>query len=295
MVDSRGKAAVMQWEEGEESGNVEDRRGLGPITRVGGLGVGGVVLALIGYFVFGVSPQSTLNAVEGAGPAGPPQQMGVHGAPSDREGRFVDVIATSVDQVWTQIFREQGQTYEPPAAEVLYTEATPTGCGLGRSVMGPFYCPQDHKVYLDLSFWQELDTRFGASGEAARAYVIAHEMGHHVQNLLGQADEARQLGAQGAASGSVRLELQADCYAGVWAAHVSEVSGGKVSLAPKDIEDGLRAAAAVGDDTLQRETTGQVVPDSFTHGTSAQRMRWFRAGVASGDPDACDTFRAARL
>lgn len=285
----------MKWEEGDESGNVEDRRGFGPVASIGGLGVGGVVLALIGYFVFGVSPQATLKAVNGASPAGQEQPTGVRGSPTDQEGRFVDVIATSVDQVWTQIFRQNGQTYRPPAAEVLYTQSTETGCGLGQSAMGPFYCPQDRKVYLDLAFWQELDERFGASGEAARAYVIAHEMGHHVQNLLGQADEARQLGARGAASGSVRLELQADCYAGVWAAHASEVSGGKVALDPKDIEDGLRAAAAVGDDTLQEETTGRVAPDSFTHGTSAQRMRWFRAGVTSGDPSACDTFRATKL
>lgn len=287
----------MQWDEGDESGNVEDRRGLGPVAGVGGLGVGGVVLALIGYFVFGISPSSTLQAVGGAGPdaAYQQQQPGVRGAPTDREGRFVDVVATSVDEVWSQIFRQEGKTYRPPAAEVLYDRSTVTGCGLGQSAMGPFYCPQDHKIYLDLSFWRELDQRFGASGEAARAYVIAHEMGHHVQSLLGEDREARRLGAQGPASGSVRLELQADCYAGVWAAHVGEVTGGKVSLDPKDIEDGLRAAAAVGDDTLQRETTGEVMPDSFTHGTSAQRTRWFRAGVDSGDPAACDTFSAARL
>jgi predicted metalloprotease len=285
----------MQWEEGDESGNIEDRRGFGPVAGIGGLGVGGVVLALIGYFVFGVSPQSTLNAVDGAGPPEPARQVGAPGSPADREGRFVDVITTSVDEVWAPIFRQNGQTYRRPAPTVLYTQATETGCGLGQSAMGPFYCPQDHRVYLDLAFWQELDARFGASGEAARAYVIAHEMGHHVQSLLGEDREARQLGARGASSGSVRLELQADCYAGVWAAHVSEVTGGKVSLDPKDIEDGLRAAAAVGDDTLQKQTQGQVVPDSFTHGTSAQRMRWFRSGVTTGDPSACDTFKAAKL
>jgi len=285
----------MQWEEGEESGNIEDRRGLGPVAGIGGLGVGGVVLALIGYFVFGVSPQSTLNAVEGAGPPTQEQQVGARGSPADQEGRFVDVITTSVDQVWSQLFQQNGQTYRRPAPTVLYTEATETGCGLGQSAMGPFYCPQDHRVYLDLDFWRELDTRFGASGEAARAYVIAHEMGHHVQSLLGEDTEAKRLGAHGATSGSVRLELQADCYAGVWAAHVSQVTGGKVSLDPKDIEDGLRAAAAVGDDTLQKQSQGQVVPDSFTHGTSAQRMRWFRAGVRTGDPAACDTFKAASL
>ncbi len=178
---------------------------------------------------------------------------------------------------------------------VLYDQATGTGCGLGQSAMGPFYCPQDQKVYLDLSFWNELESKFGAQGEAARAYVIAHEIGHHVQNLLGTSDEARRMGAKGAESGSVRLELQADCYAGVWVAHVPEVSGGQVQLDPKDVEDGLRAAAAVGDDTLQRQATGRVAPDSFTHGSSEQRMRWFRTGVTTGDPAACDTFRAARL
>jgi predicted metalloprotease len=161
--------------------------------------------------------------------------------------------------------------------------------------MGPFYCPNDRKVYLDLSFWQELQDRFGASGDAARAYVIAHEMGHHVQNLLGATEEAERLGARGASSGSVRLELQADCYAGVWAAHAAQVSGGRVSLNPDDIQDGLRAAAAVGDDTLQRETQGRVVPDSFTHGTSAQRTRWFQRGASTGDPAACDTFDASQL
>jgi predicted metalloprotease len=286
----------MRWLGGDESGNIEDRRGLGPVgLGVGGLGAGGLVLALIGYFVFGISPSTTLSALDGAGSGPPSQQAGVRGAPSDEGGRFVDVIATSVDQVWAQVFRQNGRTYTPPAAEVLYDQSTGTGCGLGQSAMGPFYCPRDHKVYLDLAFWQELETRFGAQGEAARAYVIAHEMGHHVQNLLGQMDRAERMGARGASSGSVRLELQADCYAGVWAAHVSEVTNGRVALDPKDIEDGLRAAAAVGDDALKGQTTGRVAPDSFTHGTSEQRMRWFRTGATTGDPAACDTFRATRL
>ncbi|MBW8811921.1 MAG: neutral zinc metallopeptidase [Caulobacterales bacterium] len=283
----------MEWQDGRESGDIEDRRGMGPVG-VGGIGVGGVVLALIGYFVFGVSPQTTLRAVDQGGPAYE-QPAGVRGRVSDEAGRFVDVISTNVDDVWTQIFRQRGQTFRPPAAVVLYDQATGTGCGLGQSAMGPFYCPQDQKVYLDLSFWQELEGRFGAGGEAARAYVIAHEMGHHVQTLTGTSDQAQRLGAHGATSGSVRLELQADCYAGVWAAHAAEVSGGKVSLDPKDIEDGLRAAAAVGDDTLQQKAQGRVMPDSFTHGTSAQRMRWFQRGEKSGDPDACDTFGAAGL
>jgi predicted metalloprotease len=283
----------MRWGGGRESGNIEDRRGLGPVG-VGGLGIGGVVLALVGYFVFGIDPSTTMSVVEGAQPQAE-QQSGFRGQPKDEAGRFVDVVSTSVDDVWTAIFKQEGQTYLPPAAVVLYDQATGTGCGMGQSAMGPFYCPQDQKVYLDLAFWQELETKFGAQGEAARAYVIAHEIGHHVQNLLGASDQARRMGARGAESGSVRLELQADCYAGVWVAHAPEVSGGQVQLDPKDVEDGLRAAAAVGDDTLQRQSTGHVAPDSFTHGSSEQRMRWFRTGVSTGHPAACDTFRAARL
>ncbi|MDB5424694.1 MAG: hypothetical protein JWQ29_2110 [Phenylobacterium sp.] len=283
----------MRWMGGRESGNIEDRRGLGPVG-VGGLGAGGVVLALIGYFVFGIDPSTTLGVVNGVQPQAA-QQDGFRGQPKDEAGRFVDVISTSVDDVWTAIFRQQGQAYRPPTAVVLYDQATGTGCGLGQTAMGPFYCAQDQKVYLDLAFWQELETRFGAQGEAARAYVIAHEIGHHVQTLLGTSDQARRRGARGAASGSVRLELQADCYAGVWAAHAPAVSGGQVALDPKDIEDGLRAAAAVGDDTLQKQATGRVAPDSFTHGSSEQRMRWFRTGVTTGDPAACDTFAAERL
>jgi predicted metalloprotease len=282
----------MRWQGGREGGDVEDRRGLGPVG-VGGLGAGGVVLALIGYFVFGIDPTTTLRAVDQVAPA-EQQQQGVQGAPKDEAGRFVNVISTSVDDVWTQIFKDEGRRYEPPTV-VLYDQATPTACGGGEAAMGPFYCPNDRKVYLDLSFWDELQNRFGAKGEAARAYVIAHEIGHHVQNLTGETGKADRLGARGAKSGSVRLELQADCYAGVWAAHAAEVSGGQVALDPADIGDGLRAASAVGDDTLQKETQGRVAPDTFTHGTSEQRMRWFRAGVQSGDPGSCDTFSAARL
>ncbi|MBI1200484.1 MAG: flagellar biosynthesis protein FlgM [Phenylobacterium sp.] len=283
----------MRWQGGRSGGGIEDRRGMGAVG-VGGLGAGGVILALIGYFVFGIDPSDTLNAVNSAGPPAA-QQEGVRGTPQDEAGRFVDVVSTNVDDVWRVIFRQSGRTYEPPAAVVLYDERTGTGCGLGQSAMGPFYCPADHKVYLDLAFWQELEGRYGAGGEAARAYVIAHEIGHHVQNLTGASDRARRLGARGAESGSVRLELQADCYAGVWAAHAAEVSNGQVALDPKDIEDGLRAASAVGDDTLQRQAQGRVMPDAFTHGTSAQRMRWFRKGADSGDPAACDTFAADRL
>jgi predicted metalloprotease len=284
----------MRWEGGRQSGDIEDRRGLGPVG-VGGVGVGGVVLALIGYFVFGINPSTTLNAVGGAGAPAQQQQEVAQGRVSDRQGQFVDVISTNVSDVWTPIFREENRTYRPPAAVVLYSQSTGTGCGLGQSAMGPFYCPNDQRVYLDLAFWQELEGRFGAGGDAAKAYVIAHEMGHHVQHLLGTDETAQRLGARGAQSGSVRLELQADCYAGVWAAHASQVSAGQVELQPSDIEDGLRAAAAVGDDTLQKQATGRVAPDSFTHGSSAQRMRWFRAGAQSGDPASCDTFDTDQL
>ncbi len=280
----------MRWSGGRQGGDIEDRRGMGG-GAVGGIGAGGVILALIGYFVFGIDPQTTLETV---GQGAPQQQAGAQGAPQDEAGRFVDVIATSVDDVWMQIFRQQGERYTPPKV-VLYDQATPTGCGSGQAAMGPFYCPQDQQVYLDLSFWQELSGRFGADGEAARAYVIAHEIGHHVQNLTGQNRTAERMGARGENSGSVRLELQADCYAGVWAAHAEEVSAGQVALNPKDVEDGLRAASAVGDDTLQRQTQGRVVPDAFTHGSSEQRMRWFRVGVETGDPRRCDTFRAPSL
>jgi predicted metalloprotease len=285
----------MRWLGGDQEGNIEDRRGLGPVG-VGGLGAGGVVLALIGYFVFGISPSTTMDAVNGVqAQQGYDQQDGFRGQPKDQAGQFVDVISTNVDEVWRGLFRQNGQTYTQPAAIVLYDQSTGTGCGLGQGAMGPFYCSQDRKIYLDLAFWEELQTRFGAGGEAARAYVIAHEIGHHVQNLLGATDQARRLGTRGASSGSVRLELQADCYAGVWAAHAAEVSGGKVALDPTDIEDGLRAAAAVGDDALQKAATGRVAPDSFTHGASAQRMRWFRVGETSGDPAQCDTFGTDRL
>jgi len=279
----------MRWQGGEGGGNIEDRRGMGSVG-VGGLGVGGVVLALVGYFFFGIDPSTTMGVVNGVSPQAQ-QQEGVRGTPADEAGRFVDVVSHNVDQVWSR----QMRGYRPPDGIVLYDQATGTGCGTGQSAMGPFYCPADRKVYLDLSFWQELETKFGAGGEAARAYVIAHEIGHHVQNLTGASEQAQRMGAKGAESGSVRLELQADCYAGVWAAHAAEVSGGQVSLNPSDIEDGLRAAAAVGDDTLQKKAQGRVMPDAFTHGSSEQRMRWFRKGSQTGDPEACDTFGAGRL
>ncbi|KQY92469.1 flagellar biosynthesis protein FlgM [Caulobacter sp. Root1455] len=282
----------MEWGGGRREGNIEDRRGMGPVGLAGG-GIGAVVLAVIGYFVFGVPPEATMNAVNGAGQ--PAVQEGVRGQVSDREGQFIDVIETSNTDVWGPLLAKHDVNYRPPAAVVLYTQATSTGCGTGQSAMGPFYCPADNKVYLDTSFWTELETRFGAKGEFARAYVISHEIGHHIQSLTGASDEARRLGARGAQSGSVRLELQADCYAGVWARHAPEASGGGIQISRADIEDGLGAASAVGDDAIQEQAQGRVMPDSFTHGTSAQRMRWFGKGYDAGDPGACDTFAATTL
>ncbi len=281
----------MDWEGGRRGGNIDDRRGMGVGGLIGGGGIGAVVLAAVGYFVFGIDPRTTLSAVEAVQGGQAQQQEGARGTPADQAAQFVDVIGTSTDDVWKQLL----PNYAQPRAIVVYDQATGTGCGLGQSAMGPFYCPQDQRVYLDLSFWNELESRFGAKGEFARAYVIAHEVGHHVQNLTGSLRNAQGRNAVGDGGGQVRVELQADCYAGVWAAHAGQVSSGAITINPADIEDGLGAAAAVGDDAIQQKTQGRVAPDSFTHGTSAQRMRWFKVGYDSGDPSRCDTFEAARL
>lgn len=282
----------MRWRGGERSGNIDDRRGMGPVGAVGGLGIGGIVLALVAIFVFRMDPAEVLGIAQQAAPVAE-QSAGRTGSPEDEAGAFVDVVETSTTQVWTELFAKAGEQYEPAADMVLYDQATGTACGTGQSAMGPFYCPNDRKVYLDLTFWDELESRFGARGEFARAYVIAHEIGHHVQNLTGVLGGGRH--SAGASGGQVRVELQADCYAGVWAAHAARLSGGRVALDPGDLEDGLGAAAAVGDDTIQRRTQGRVVPDAFTHGSAEQRMRWFRKGYETGDPGQCDTFKARRL
>lgn len=284
----------MRWRDGDRAGNIEDRRGLGPVGTVGGLGLGGAVLVLIGVLVFGADPGEMLGLV-GSGAGGEARVEGVRGSPSDEAAAFVDVIETSTTEVWRRQFARAGERYEPTAAVVLYDEMTPTGCGTGQAAMGPFYCPFDRKIYLDLTFWNELESRFGAGGDFARAYVIAHEIGHHVQNLTGAMDAARRLGAKGADSGGVRLELQADCYAGVWASRVEKATLGKVTMDKGDIEEGMAAASAVGDDTLQRRAGGRVVPDAFTHGTAEQRGRWFATGYTTGDPAKCDTLKAETL
>jgi predicted metalloprotease len=261
----------------------------------GGVGIVGIAAVLIGVFVFGVDPAQMMSIVGGSGGAPATQQAGVEGTPQDEAGQFVDVVVTSTNDVWSAIFAASGKTYQPPESTVLYEQATGTGCGTGQAAMGPFYCPADRKIYLDLSFWSELESRFGAKGEFARAYVIAHEVGHNVQNQLGAMEQSGRAGAKGAESGSVRLELQADCYAGVWAARASATSGGKLAFTGQDIADGLTAASSVGDDTIQKRTQGQVVPDAFTHGSAEQRMRWFKQGYEAGDPVACDTFRSRTL
>ena len=281
----------MRWQGGRRGGNIEDRRGMGGVGLAGG-GVGALVLAAIGYFVFGIDPSTTQQITSQLGGVGAAQQ-GERGSPEDQAGLFVDVIGSNVDDVWSQKL----QGYQPPTV-VLYEQGTSTGCGFGQSAMGPFYCPTDQKVYLDLSFWRQMETQLGASGaDFARAYVIAHEYGHHVQTLTGasqQVQRAQQAAGSEAEANrySVALELQADCYAGVWAANAAAVSNGEVALTAGDLEEGLRTASAIGDDTLQRRQGGRVVPEGFTHGSSAQRQEWLRRGYQSGDPAACDTFAA---
>jgi predicted metalloprotease len=279
----------VQWEDGRSGGGVEDRRGMGGGVIAGG-GLGTLAIALIGYFVFGIDPGTTTQVMQQVEQAGP-QQAGKTGTPEDKAGRFVDVISANINDVWSA--RMQG--YAPPRV-VLYEQGTRTGCGFGQSAMGPFYCSNDATVYLDLGFWREMETRLGGSGaEFARAYVIAHEFGHHVQKLTGVSDKVQR--AQQRAGGdaeanrySVALELQADCFAGVWAANAAAASNGKVSLDPGDLEQGLRTANAIGDDTLQRKTSGRLSPERFTHGTSAQRVQWLKRGFEARDSAQCNTF-----
>ncbi|BBF94445.1 KPN_02809 family neutral zinc metallopeptidase [Blastochloris tepida] len=305
----------MRWEDYRRSDNVEDRRGDGgdygqggpggfggfPGGR-GGLGIGGLIVVGLIAWATGINPALLIGGLEMLQGGGAPQyQQQQHrpppastSQPTDRQGQFVSVVLAQTEDVWKEIFREKSRAYPPPRL-VLYTRATQSACGLGQSAMGPFYCPSDRKVYLDLSFFNDLDRRFGAPGEFAAAYVIAHEVGHHVQNVLGvlpRVQQAKQGVSQSDANAlSVRVELQADCYAGVWAHHAD--SRFKI-LEDGDIEQALRAASAIGDDRLQQQAQGRVVPDSFTHGSSKQRTAWFTRGLRSGDLAACDTFQTQR-
>lgn len=279
----------MRWQGGRRGGGVEDRRGMGGGAIAGG-GIGVLVLAAIGYFVFGIDPNTTQQVASQFGGVGQAEQQGRMGTPEDQAGQFVDVIGTNIDDVW----KAKLNGYTAPTT-VLYEQGTATGCGYGQSAMGPFYCPTDHKVYLDLGFWREMEALGGSSADFAKAYVLAHEYGHHVQTLTGasqQVQRARQQAGSKAEGNrySVALELQADCYAGVWARNASAASGGQVALEPGDLEAGLKTAEAIGDDALQRRAGGQVWPESFTHGSSAQRVEWLQRGYQTGDPAACDTF-----
>lgn len=290
----------MKWEGNRESDNVEDRRGAGG----GGFGLGGrsigigtIVVALIGSAVFGINPLTMLDMLSGGGGAAvPTQQAPLESTPAtDKQTRFVKTVLADTEDVWTKLFTAKGGSYAQPTL-VLYSGATPTACGTGQSASGPFYCPADQDVYIDLSFYTLMQERFGVSGEFAQAYVIAHEIGHHVQKQLGISDkvhQARERGSERQANAmSVKLELQADCFAGVWAFHGNQARG---ILEQGDAESALKAAAAIGDDALQRQSQGRVVPDSFTHGTSEQRARWFTRGLQSGQMEQCNTFEARQL
>ena len=278
----------MKWQGRAGSGNVEDRRGMRMALPVGG-GIGGLVLLLLFSALTGTNPTDIINS------APPPSDSaGTAGSGSledDPQAQFVSVVLKDTEDVWNEVFGQRGAEYEEPVL-VLFTDATQSGCGVGQSAMGPFYCPNDRKVYLDLSFFRDLDTRFGAPGDFAQAYVVAHEVGHHVQNLTGIADRvhsARQsVSERQAYQLSVRMELQADCYAGIW----GHFAARRDVLDPGDAEEGLRAAAAIGDDRLQRQGQGRVVPESFTHGSSEQRVSWLRRGLDNGRMEACDTFQS---
>ncbi len=277
--------------EGPGSSNVEDRRGqrFGGRGLIGG-GIGTLVLVVIGLF-FGIDPRVIMGLADTVQQVQAPAEApaGKVGAPSDEMGRFVSVVLADTEQTWNTLFRQLGRDYQEPRL-VLFTGATQTACGTGQAAMGPFYCPLDQRVYIDLAFYQQLRDRFRAPGDFAQAYVIAHEVGHHVQNQLGimqKMDAYRQRLSETQYNAlSVRLELQADCFAGVWAHHANN----RKLLEAGDVDEAMNAAAAIGDDTIQRRTQGRIVPESFTHGTSDQRMRWFMTGMKTGQISACNTF-----
>lgn len=298
----------MRWEGNEQSDNVEDRRsggggggGGGGGFSIGGrgIGLGTIAIALVAGWLFGINPLTVLGLLSGGGEPAPQVQQQQGPAPkppaNDREAAFVSVVLRNTEVVWSQVFKQAGGTYNPTRL-VLFRGYQQTACGAGQSAMGPFYCPGDKKVYIDLSFFDTLSQQLGAPGEFARAYVIAHEVGHHVQDELGitgKVDQMRGRLSQNQNNAlSVRVELQADCFAGIWAHHSQE---SKKWLDPGDIESAMNAAQKIGDDALQRSAGRAVVPDSFTHGTSAQRQRWFGAGFKSGKVQDCDTFSAKAL
>ena len=280
----------MRWRGGRRSTNIEDRRGRAPKLLGGGIGT--IVLILVAMY-FGVDPTPLLQGMQSASSSG--SAPTAEDLRNDPLADMVSVVIADTEDVWHEIFASEGLRYEEPTL-VMFTGSTRSACGLGQAAMGPFYCPADKKAYIDLSFYDQMRTRFRAPGDFAQAYVIAHEIGHHVQNLLGVSGKVHRrkqsVGRAEANALSVRLELQADCLAGVWA---NRADRARNILEAGDVEEALNAASAIGDDTLQRRSQGTVVPESFTHGTSAQRQRWFRTGLQSGDPDSCDTFSVERL
>ena len=292
----------MKWEGNRESDNVEDRRDSGSSGGGGGIGgrgigIGSIAIALVASYFFGINPMTVLNILGGGGSPEPQVQQGpAHKPPADdRMAKFVSTVLADTEDVWKDVFTKGGATYKDPKL-VLFRGATRTACGQGQAAMGPFYCPGDQAVYIDLNFFETLKNKLGAPGEFAQAYVIAHEVGHHVQNLLGISTKMEQMRgrvSQAEYNGlSVRLELQADCFAGVWANRAQE---SRKILEGGDIESAMNAAAKIGDDALQRAATGHVVPESFTHGTSAQRAKWFNNGLQNASVKGCDTFSARQL
>lgn len=287
----------MKLDDEQESRNVEDRRG--GAGRAGSLGIGTVVVALVASYFLGIDPRTLLGVAETVQGHSQPAQHAPPDPAHDPDALMkveVSRILNKTERIWTGVFREMGAQYRKPVL-VLYSGATPTACGTGQSAMGPFYCPGDQKVYLDMQFFGEMARRFHAGGDFARAYVVAHEIGHHVQNLMGITGKTDALRARMSETQfnkvSVRVELQADCFAGVWAHHANRENAR--FLEPGDIEKALAAAQAIGDDALQRAARGAVVPDSFTHGTSEQRMRWLKRGFEAGELRACDTFAAGSI
>jgi predicted metalloprotease len=317
--------------DGQESSNIEDRRGDSgggggfggggfggggfggggfggpglPIPLGGGLFKGGfgLIAIVVISLILGINPLTLLSGAMDGGGGGyvaPQSQQRTASRPTtnDPETQFVARVLKSTEDVWGDLFQKMGRQYKQPRL-VLFRNATQTACGQGQSAMGPFYCPGDQRVYIDLTFFDELAQRFRSPGQFPQAYVISHEVGHHVQNLLGISDKVAQLrenmSKRDANAMSVRVELQADCFAGVWAYHASNDQGGKLKLTDQDVEQAITAATAIGDDRLQKQAQGRIVPDSFTHGTSDQRVRWFKTGLQSGDVKRCDTFNAKQL
>ena len=282
----------MRWDFGRRSSNVEDRRGAGVSGPVVGGGIGFIVLSLIAAF-FGVDPA----ILEQVAPSNDnPTAVTRQNSPeSNRLADFVSVVLADTEDTWKPLFREMGANYVEPTL-VLFSDRVESACGFAKAAVGPFYCPADQKLYIDLSFYRDLQERLQAPGDFAQAYVIAHEVGHHVQNLMGISDKVRSLQSRvsqvEANQLSVRLELQADCFAGIWA---NKAQNSRQVLEPGDIEEALNAASSIGDDRLQSQSKGYVVPESFTHGSSAQRVRWFKKGIQTGDVEQCNTFKTARL